>query len=394
MKAGKRNCCAALRVLVVLLALWSNAGRDRADAAPAVTRGGDHGRVIRVTTLADQGQGSLRAAIEASGPRRVIFDVAGEIWPTDTLLIRNPGITIDAASAPSPGISIMGQKVRIRSHDVILRHLRIRIGARADGSDPDNRDALSIDGAENGREPSYNVLVENCSFAWAIDENIQLWGAGNHSIILRNNIIAEGLMRSIHPKGPHSMGLLVGPGITNVLVEGNLFAHNAVRNPLIDAGSSAVVANNLIYGALYNGFHIYAKPRYGPTLVSAIGNVVIASPGSRPRLDAFQHGDNPGTRIYYEDNVSIGIRAFDAAERSGKRKERDPPLISTPPISFPGFSPRKSAETEASVLKSAGARPWDRDAVDARIVAQVRSRTGGIVDEPSDPRLRAGATER
>jgi hypothetical protein len=288
----------------------------------------------------------------------------------------------------------MGQKMRIRSHDVIMRHIRFRVGARADGPDPDNRDALSIDGAENGREPSHNVLIENCSFAWALDENVQIWGAGNHSIILRDNIIAEGLMNSIHPKGPHSMGLIVGPGISNILVEGNLFAHNAVRNPLIDAGSSAVVANNLIYGALHNGFHIYAKRQYGPTLVSAVGNVVIAAPGSRRRLTSLSHGHNPGTRIHYSDNLSQGVDAFDPAERSGRNGEAEGPFVDAPPVAVPGFSPRPSSEVEAHVLARAGARPRDRDAVDARIVNQVRTRTGGIVDEPSDPRLRAGAAAR
>ena len=40
------------------------------------TKGGDGGRVLRVTTLAPEGPGSLRAALQAEGPRTVVFAVA------------------------------------------------------------------------------------------------------------------------------------------------------------------------------------------------------------------------------------------------------------------------------------------------------------------------------
>jgi hypothetical protein len=38
---------------------------------------------------------------------------------------------------------------------------------------------------------------------------------------------------------------------------------------------------------------------------------------------------------------------------------------------------------ESYVLGNAGARPLDRDSVDSRVVSQVRGRTGGIIDSPS-----------
>jgi hypothetical protein len=394
---GERLRGLTRRALVVGPAAAAVAGSLPAAGRAAAfepTSGGQNGRVIEVTTLADAGPGSLRAALEATGPRRIIFSVAGEIWPASSLVIREPFVTVDGASAPKPGITLMGQRIRIRAHDVILRHLRIRIGARADGFDPQNRDALAIDGGEGGADPSYNVLVENCSLAWAVDENLQIWGAGCHRIAIRRCLIAEGLQRSIHPKGRHSMGLIVGPGVTDVLIEQNLFAHNAVRNPVIHGGATAVVVNNLIYAPETSAFHVYPDKRHGPTRVSVIGNVVIAGPDTRQRLASLSHGVNPGTALYLRDNLSVGVRAFLDDERPGRDGAQASPFVHEPPISLAMSQPMPATQVEAHVIAHAGALPDARDATDRRIVSEVRSRSGRIKDEPEDPRLRAGAQGR
>ena len=43
-----------------------------------------------------------------------------------------------------------------------------------------------------------------------------------------------------------------------------------------------------------------------------------------------------------------------------------------------------SSTVEAAVLAGAGARPKDRDAVDLRIVAELRARTGKVVGSQSE----------
>jgi hypothetical protein len=69
------------------------------------TRGGLDGRVIRVTSLADDGPGSLRAAVREEGPRVIVFEVAGTIPLEKKLVIGKPEVTIAGQTAPRPGSS-------------------------------------------------------------------------------------------------------------------------------------------------------------------------------------------------------------------------------------------------------------------------------------------------
>lgn len=348
--------------------------------------GGTNGRVIEVTSLSDEGPGTLREALNADGPRTVTFKVAGEIRISRPLVINDPYITVAGETAPSPGITVMGDKIRILTRDVILRHIRLRVGETG-GSKPDNRDGFSIESYPEKKRPAYNILIENCSVSWAIDENIGLFGMGVRNVQVRNSIIAEALRHSIHPKGGHSMGMLIGRGAQNVLVEGNLFAHNAYRNPVVDGGTSAVIVNNLIYNPGTSAVHFYPKPKAGGSLASVVNNVVIAGPDTKPWLRAFTHGLNEGTRIHYGGNRVIGTRTLEPDERVGRVPLDVAPMEKEPPLWFIGMRPLPAAQVEASVLEKAGARPWDRDAVDRRIIEDVRNRTGEIRDHPSDVRL-------
>src|ERR687889_2080308 len=85
----------------------------------AATPGGQGGRRILVTTLADAGQGSLRAAVDSRGPRVVEFAVAGLITLESALVIREPNLTLDGSTAPGQGVCVRGHEVSVRTHDVI-----------------------------------------------------------------------------------------------------------------------------------------------------------------------------------------------------------------------------------------------------------------------------------
>ena len=88
------------------------------------TKGGRGGVVYEVTNLNDAGPGSLRAAVEAKGPRTVIFRVSGTITLASALKISNPYITIAGQTAPSPGIMLgKGHGIQIYTHDVLVQHI-------------------------------------------------------------------------------------------------------------------------------------------------------------------------------------------------------------------------------------------------------------------------------
>jgi len=95
-------------------------------------------RVIKVTNLNPSGQGSLRAALEAEGPRVVVFEVSGNIdfTPIGGLSIKHPYITVAGQTAPSPGITLKGCELNVRASDVLLQHIRVRVGDLLDPNRP------------------------------------------------------------------------------------------------------------------------------------------------------------------------------------------------------------------------------------------------------------------
>ena len=173
------------------------------------TPAGRGGAVIKVTNTNSSGTGSLKACIDATGPRTCVFEVSGVIRNTIDLVIRNDYLTIAGQTAPSPGIMLRGAALTIHASDILIQHIRIRTGDDTVGPDPSNRDSLKIEGSST--HPVKNIVIDHCSFSWAVDELASTWGP-NDNITFSNNIFAEPLNLSIHPKDdgsgpePHGFG--------------------------------------------------------------------------------------------------------------------------------------------------------------------------------------------
>src|SRR3954452_11639153 len=120
--------------------------------------GGRGGAVFEVTNLDDSGPGSLRDAV-SEGNRTILFRVSGTIALKSPLVVAKPKITIAGQSAPGEGICLRDSTFSIRTHDVVVRHLRSRLG------DVTGReaDSITLDHGVN------NVILDHCSATWSID---------------------------------------------------------------------------------------------------------------------------------------------------------------------------------------------------------------------------------
>lgn len=345
------------------------------------TPAGRGGTVHRVTNLKDSGAGSLRACVDATGPRVCVFEVSGTIRMAGDLAVRNPKITIAGQTAPSPGIMLRGGGLLIRTSDVLVQHLRVRPGDDPGGTVFDNRDALKIESTT----PIKNVVVDHCSFSWSIDEIASAW-VGWTDISLLNNIFAEPLNDSLHSKGPHGYGILLGPVNGKATLIGNLMAHNVSRNPLTNA-THAVIVNNVIYNWQNNAVDLQNQGGV-VTYNTVIGNVFLRGADYARNAPVSLRADatalKQGSKVYLSDNHATESTTDPwsvAGTMNGSLTLSDF-RAADPPVWPTGMTTLPTSENVVLnyVLSNVGARPADRDSTDKRIVEGVRSRTGQIIN--------------
>jgi hypothetical protein len=352
------------------------------------TPGGRGGPVIRVTTLNLTGPGSLSAALATRGPRVIVFEVGGNIdLAQGHIAIDQPFVTIAGQTAPSPGISLIRGGLRVLTHDVRIDHLRVRMGdagaAAGAGFEPD----VTTDGAE-----AHDIVFNHVSVAWGVDENLSVSGprfdgrsATSRSVTIQNSIIAEGLMNSVHEKGAHSMGTLIHDYCSDIAVIGNLYAHNNERNPWFKGFATGAIVNNLVYdpgrwairlGAVLNEWTDSGSTPEGPR-VSVVGNVLLHGADTPPEREFV--GSNSNGSAFLEDNL-----AFDRAGAPALIAGATVAVLNERPSWPLGLLAAPASSVLERVLASAGARAKDRDVVDQRIVADVRARSGRIIDSQDD----------
>lgn len=389
---GSRRALGAAAAGIFLLIVLGAQAQERPSFPRAVGFGGNtwagtDGAVVRVTNLEGEGPGSLRAAIETPGKRLVVFDVGGVIdLKQKGLDILEPSVTVAGQTAPAPGITIIRGGMTVRTHDVLIQHLRIRPG----DCELPKKSGWEVDGLSTAGGEARNIVIDHCSLTWATDENLSVSGprlegpkATSHRVTFSNCIVAEALHNATHAEGGHSKGSLIHDYCQEIALIGNLYAHNEDRNPYFKAFTTGVVVNNVIYNpgsyAIEMGFWppewkgSGIEPEAGR--ISVVGNVFRHGANTRKGLPLVTRTGG----VYLEDNL-----AFDTAGASVPLTDSAVTILAERPVWPGGLKPLPAAEVEADILKNAGARPWDRDEIDARILREFQQRKGRIIDSQEE----------
>lgn len=329
------------------------------------TRGGRGGKVCEVTNLNDSGPGSLRAAIEAEGPRIVVFRLSGTIALQKELAIRNPFITIAGQTAPGDGICLANHGLDIKADEVIVRHLRCRPG-----------DLMRKEMDALGGRRRVNVILDHCTASWGIDEVLSLYNSRN--ITIQWCIISESLWESVHKKGHHGYG--GGWGANGASFHHNLIAHHSSRNPRFSDEPQGTIdyRNNVVYNWGYNstyggeGSHVnminnYYKP--GPATKATVRGRLL-QPSTEDKTKKTWTN-----KFYLDGNFMFGSPAVTADNWTGVHEAPLDQVRAAKPFPFAPVKTQTAEEAFKLVLDGVGATLPRRDPLDARIVEEVRSGT-------------------
>ena len=341
----------------------------------------DAAQVVRVTSLAAKGKGSLHAALTTKGPRLIVFEIAGVIeLERKAIEIHEPDAYVAGQTAPAPGITIIRGGLSIEGDRVVLQHLRVRPG---DAGQPKGS-GWEPDGITTSGGPA-DVWIDHCSATWSVDENISAatykspTGEPARRIFIRDCIIAEGLSNATHVKGEHSKGTLVFDGTKQVAIVRNLYASNTERNPVFKPDTSGVVVNCVMANPGQRAIHAsQGDPGAGPqpkARISIVGNVVLFGEKSKKTAAVFE-----GTAdAYLKDNEGYNWLGEPLPVL------RVPfPTLDAPPLWPEGLNASTTTAALWHVARFAGARPAERDAIDTRIVREALTGAARIIDSQDE----------
>lgn len=362
-----------------------------AEGFGALATGGRGGSVVKVTTLAASGTGSLQWAVDQPGPRIVVFDVSGVI--EGDVLISHGDLTIAGQTAPGAGITIHGHLHTLYGTtfgNLVIRHLRVRPpGADAEWP-PEQHDAVQF-------STNHTIVLDHVDISHGIDENLDVWG-GARDITVQWSVISFPVY-DVAAGLTHNVGMINGPGGGRISVHHNLFVHNRNRTPALAEGP-ADVRNNVIYNGR-EGF-VHHNPAQGD--FNIMGNVYRDGPSASlaPLWFDPENGPDVPTRYWVWDNLvdDPGVftgRVDNPYTTAGFGDAYTFACCGIEPGQFnawgefdfsstPGYVPiatQAPAEVYEAVLAGAGA--WPRDVVTRWAVEETRTRTGSWGDRrPAD----------
>lgn len=391
-----------------------------ADGGGKYITGGRGTSIHTIYSLDDDVQdpqpGTLRYALEkASGPRVIVFNVAGQIDLDFPIELKRGQVTILGQTAPGDGICISGYPLKIYADNVIVRFLRFRLG----DLNKIESDALSVmPGAKN-------IMIDHCSCSWSTDECLSIYGVKDATV--QYCIVSEALNNSVHAKGAHGYAGIWGG--ENTTFHHNLLAHHSSRMPRFDHDyvtetnvGPVDYINNVVYNwkgnsayggesssttgnqRQYNFIANYYKP--GPATNTNVKALLLNPTTKCGPTQQDPHAGCTGKlggsvvpgKFYVAQNIMAGSETVTKDNWAGvypdeSKKKDDCRSDKRFALTSPMASEQTAAEAYETVLAKAGCS-LKRDAIDTRIVNEVRSgnytytgsngSTGGLIDTPSD----------
>lgn len=378
--------------LVSACSQWKQGGGSQ-------TTGGEGSTTIyKITSLEDADPykpvvGTLRYAIQQTGPRIIVFEVAGTIHLKAPLTITNGSLSVLGQSAPGQGICIADYPIIIKNaNNIILRFIRCRLGNTSLQKDAEtDYDALSVN-------DSKNILIDHCSFSWSVDECVSCYG--NEDFTLQYCFITESLRNAGHVKGAHGYGGIWGG--TNASFHHNLLAHHDSRNPRFDHDyvnskqrGPLDFINNVVYNwggnSAYGGESVntqrtinfianYFKP--GPSTKSGVKSRLVNPWTSCSNCTDTHAGTVQPPLIWLADNYMYNAQNVTDDNWQGSTESS----LSKADARFEMKNPiaeQSAVEAYETVLAKAGCS-LGRDAIDTRIVADVKAGTGALIDSQDE----------
>ncbi|HLZ55128.1 MAG TPA: polysaccharide lyase, partial [Verrucomicrobiae bacterium] len=369
--------------------------------------GGRGGKVFVVTNLADSGPGTLREACEAAGPRIVVFNVAGIIHLEKPVYIEAPYITIDGHTAPGDGVCIADNGLVDNAHDVVIRYLRLRRG---------NPDVFNRHGVHYGN-PVGNIILDHLSASWGQDQNLDtyrhMYQPTNGGPALKLPAVNVTIQWCITSEALNTYNHAFGGdwGGRNTMFHHNLLACNTGRNPSVAMTYDFNFVNNVLFNwrhrsvdggdrnSVFNIINNYYKP--GPaTLDNAVRYRILEPAQSWSKADpvsrwgkAYVAGNIvDGNDAVTKDNWDGGVQFNKAPDPNASGEiargliddaAQNEKIVAQVRVDKPfPMAPVQIESAQAafeSVLGNAGATLPDRDAVDKRVIEEVR--TGKVWSE-------------
>jgi pectate lyase len=352
------------------------------------TTGGCGGEEYVVSRLDDPAvpvPGTLRFGVQnMSSARTIRFSVFGTIRLTRDLIVRSGDLTIDGSTAPGEGVQITGATLSINASNVILRYLRVLVGPAS--PNPSQADGVRIHGDRGAYVE--RIVLDHCTVMWATDENISITDLARN-ITVQWSIVAEGLFRSTHREGAHSMGALFHQDATRMTFHRNLFAHHNYRNPQVASRGVLEWINNIVYDTGSAAGILQTQNAADRNFVDAIGNVNKLGPSS----------DHAGSRFRYSwrEGLTVGVSSLfvrDNLDWNRTNNQSDQRLVVAPALwkwitgqrhvttsDVPIASPTDAYET---VITEAGARLPCPSESERRIARETREGTGSFIDHPNE----------